>query len=307
MGTTYHVKFIPDTEENLQPEIEKLLIAINNKMSTYIKNSEISNFNQRIKNGTWEIISPEFFGVVEHALNLAAETNGAFDPTLGPLVNLWGFGPGGVRKIPSSKQIAMAKIKTGFNKIELDKTSKKIRKKNAGVYLDLSASAKGYGVDQIANLLEKKNISNYMVEIGGEIRTSGKKVKGPWKIAIEAPQPETKKPYQKILKLGKMALATSGDYRNFFKAGDQHFSHTINGKTGRPVAHSLASVSVLDPASCMNADALATALMAMGPEKGFAFAEARNIAAYFIYRKTLEGKVHFIDKATSLFTKWVNP
>ena len=192
--------------------------------------------------------------------------------------------------------------RVGFKNVIVDPISKKIKKLIPGVYVDLSASAKGYGVDAIAELLSQNKLNNFMVEIGGEIITKGSKGERDWKIAVEAPNPlnvETR--YQKILNVSNMAVATSGDYRNFFKESGKKYSHTINFKTGMPVEHTLASVTVVDSNSCMIADAWATALMALGPIAGYELAEKLGLSAYFIYKLDGQSDSAFVDKGTSKF------
>jgi len=312
MGTHYNVKFYSskdlDSKELAQEEIDTILKKVNKEMSTYLKESEISYFNNSDRIG-WISISKSFFKVTEYALNLAKNTEGRFDPTIGPLVNLWGFGPGGERKVPKEEEIKAAQMRVGFDKILLNKEKSEIKKKVPGIYLDLSSLAKGFGVDQVSDFLESKKIQSYMVEIGGEVRTLGKKIKGgAWRIAIEAPHPENSgEQYQKILDLNKMSLATSGNYRNFFMENGQKFSHTLDSKTGRPVAHTLASVSVAHPESCMKADALATALMAMGVEKGLDFAQKEGIAAYFVFRDDGQEGQPFVTKETTEFSRLFGP
>jgi thiamine biosynthesis lipoprotein len=304
MGTTYNIRYLQDISvdpNQLKTTIDEALIELNAKMSTYINDSELSTFNK--SNSTqWQPIGPELLFVVNHALAVAKKTEGTFDPTIGPLVNLWGFGPSGKRKVPTDIEISETKKRVGFQKIQINEEKSLWRKNTADVYVDLSASAKGYGVDKVAKLLLNKGLSNFMVEIGGEIRTSGSKNGKPWVIAIESPsRDKTKKSYQKLLKLNSMAMATSGNYRNFFKEGKKHYSHTINFKTGKPISHTLASVSVVDKESCMNADALATALMAMGLDNGLKIAEKLNIPAYFIYK--LDSQDDFLVAESSEFKK----
>lgn len=304
MGTHYNVKFFSEEHGNeLKEDVDALLKEVNQQMSTYIKSSEISYFNEFNRLG-WQKISPDFFGVTAYALELAKKTDGKYDPTIGPLVNLWGFGPKGERKVPAQELVDKALLVVGHDKILLNKETFEIKKKVPGVYLDLSSLAKGYGVDKVGMLLESKGIKNYMVEIGGEVRTRGEKPKHEkWKIAIEAPNPEVNGgPYQKVIELNQLSMATSGSYRNFFESEQKRYSHTIDTKTGKPVLHTLASVSVIDE-SCMKADAVATALMAMGPEDGYTYATQNAIAAYFVYGKDSQSGRIFATKETQHFTE----
>lgn len=308
MGTQYNVKYYTsdklDDKVKTQEQIDEVLKKVNKEMSTYLKDSEISYFNQTDRLG-WLKISPDFFKVTTYALQLAHESEGAFDPTIGPLVNLWGFGPGGTKMVPKAEQIEEALKRVGYDKINLNQERSEIKKKVPGVYLDLSALAKGFGVDKVGDFLEENDIKDYMVEIGGEVRTKGKKEDNSlWKIAIEAPHPTSQgESYQRILSLNSLSLATSGNYRNFFMENGKKYSHTMNVKTGKPVAHSLASVSVADQSSCMKADAIATALMAMGQKKGFEYAQKNNIAAYFVYREDGQEDQKFVTRETEKFKK----
>ncbi|EQC44651.1 ApbE family protein [Bacteriovorax sp. BSW11_IV] len=311
MGTTYSVKYtlgkVTISEKALQALIDEELVHVNALMSTYIPTSEISLFNKN-QSSDWTVIHQDFFYVLEHALGVSEATNGIFDPTIGPLVNLWGFGPDGTRKVPEAQKLAFAMEAVGHNLIVIDKENRRIKKLHPRLYLDLSASAKGYGVDAVAKVLDQKGIHDYMVEIGGEVKTSGLKNGHKWKIAIEAPHPTNiTERYQKVVSLSNLAMATSGDYRNFFEQGGKKYSHTINFKTGKPVEHTMASVTVIDEKSCMNADAWATAFNAMGPVAAMELAEKLNIAAYFIYRldnqENGQEASQFVSKESSAFKK----
>lgn len=295
MGTIYNVKYrhedgIP-AKEAVAMEIEKLLKHLNAKLSTYITDSEISRFNRDGRIGKWVAIGPELHFVARHALEIAGKTNGAFDPTLGPLVNLWGFGPQGEKKVPENKEIVQRLKRVGYQKLEL--ADGKIKRLVKGMYLDLSASAKGYAVDRIAKLLSSFHATDYMVEIGGEVLVSGN-----WNIGIESPG-DSKIPgksLEKMLKLSKGALASSGSYRNYFQSGGKKYSHIISRDSGRPIKNDLVAVTVYDPASCMHADALATALMAMGFEKASRFAKQNKVAAWLIRRDgTAVGSDAFLE------------
>ncbi len=305
MGTSYSIRYFANnkTEDKvkLKASIDTILVDINQEMSTYIKTSELSTFNSS-KSTDWVKSSQNLFHVINYALIVAKETKGVFDPTIGPLVNLWGFGPNGQRKVPTTQQIEKARKRVGYKSLLVDSKNKKIKKLKTDIYVDLSASAKGFGVDAVAGLLNHYQVKNYMVEIGGEVITKGNKGDRSWRIAIEAPNPENQnRPYQKVLNISGMGLATSGDYRNFFMQNGKKYSHTINFKTGKPVDHTLASVSVAHESSCMKADAWATALLALGPIKGMELAKKLNLAAYFIYK--LKGDDKFIAKGTSRFNE----
>ena len=285
MGTRYTVKYIGpelnDTPEQVQKQIDHLLIDINREMSTYIPDSEISQLNEN-QSADWIKLSPRLFTVLAAAKLISDLSNGAFDVTIGPLVNLWGFGPEGERDVPSKTDIDRTKQLVGFDHIQIDIDGQSIKKKHPGIYIDLSAIAKGYGVDLIGQFLCQLEIENYMVDIGGEVKTKGLKNGEPWQIGIEKPDPNART-IHKILEISDMNVATSGGYRNFFESDGKNFSHTIDPQTGYPVEHRLVSVTVFDQESCMEADALATTLMVLGPESGMEFVQKNDVAAYFIY------------------------
>jgi len=299
MGTTFTVKWVsasPDKELNQM--IDSALVAVNQSMSTYMPDSELSVLNRLGDNEVMQISEPLAY-VLELSQTISTQTQGAFDITVGPVVNLWGFGPSGrVLKAPSDELIASVQKRVGYQSIFL-KGAEVSKSKNS--YIDLSAVAKGYGVDVIAQLLEEHGISSYLVEIGGELRARGLKPDGKeWRIAIEAPGTAVERTIQRIIAVKDVGIATSGDYRNYFEENGVRFSHTIDPLTGRPINHRLASVTVLMP-SCAEADALATAMMVMGPERGQSFAEKHNINALFII-KTDTG---FEERMTSDFSNFL--
>lgn len=281
MGTTYHIQWrgaFAAEPAKLQQEIDMLLVQVNQQMSTYIPDSELSLFNKTPAPAQVPA-SPELRFVLQQSLEINHLSGGYFDVTVGPLVNLWGFGPDEMEeKKPSVEQISQAKAQVGSAAITVGDTW---LSKSAQRYVDLSAIAKGYGVDQVATLLEQKGIQDYLVEIGGELRLKGQKQTGRnWKVAVEAPDVSERR-VQKVLSVTNTGMATSGDYRNYFEVNGERFSHTIDPFTGSPVRHKLASVTILHP-QCSMADGLATTMMVMGEEKAPAFAQAHNIAAYFI-------------------------
>jgi len=297
MGTYFKVtvRSLPPSihEDELKASIEKLLEKVNAQMSTYIPESEISRFNQYEKTD-WFPVSSETALVVNEALKIHYLTQEAFDITIGPLVNLWGFGPPGRKgEIPNQEKVNIALKTVGSRHLQSRLNPPSLKKDIADLYLDLSGIAKGFGVDHLAEYLESIGITDFLVDIGGEMKTSGHKGDGlPWKIAIERPVID-KQEIQKIIDLTDQAVATSGDYRNYFEKDDRRYSHEINPKTGQPVQHRLASVTVLDT-SCMRADALATALMVLGPQEGYRLAEREKLAVLFI----VKGQDGFFEKAT---------
>jgi thiamine biosynthesis lipoprotein len=241
--------------------------------------------------------------VLEVAQETSRLSDGAFDVTVAPLVNLWGFGPGPMRDgIPDQDQIRSALARVGYQRLHLRSEPPGIRKERPDLVVDLSAIAKGYGVDLVAEHLDALGLENYLVEIGGEVWGKGHNARGtPWRIAIEKPSPAQRSVYA-VVRLDGRGIATSGDYRNFFEQQGQRFSHTIDPTSGRPVIHDLASVTVLSP-TVTRADALATALLVLGPEQGYRLAEQQGLAALFIIR---EGD-GYKEKQTRLFEQFRVP
>lgn len=288
MGTTYNVKVVDlpgaVSSDELQQKINEALERINNLMSTYQTDSELSRFNGD-PTTNWVPVSMALAQVVDEARKTSEQSGGAFDVTVGPLVNLWGFGPGNKeKKLPTSEEIAITRQGVGFRKLQVRFDPPGLRKLLPELYVDLSAIAKGYGVDEVARLLDALEIANYLVEIGGEIHASGHSSRGtPWRVAVETPDSRRRSVYR-IVELSGGGMATSGDYRNFYTHDGKRYSHTIDPVTARPVTHQLASVTVLMP-DTMRADALATAMMALGPEAGFELAVSQGIAALFVVRQ----------------------
>lgn len=287
MGTTYSVKIVPkniDIDKSIiHTNIDNILTGINQSMSTYIDDSELSRFNQS-KISDWQTLSEDLYSVIEHANKVSLISNGAFDITVGPLVNLWGFGPDPyTRAIPTDQVIKSIKQHTGFEKLSFNKSTHQISKSDPDITIDLSGIAKGFAVDKIANYLDRQNFQNYLVEIGGELIGKGTNAtQHAWRIGIERPTP-LKRSIQRIIKIKDLAMATSGDYRNYFEKDGVRYSHTIDPETGKPVNHRLASVTVLSK-STMNADALATAFMVLGTDKAISLANKLGIAVYTIIK-----------------------
>jgi thiamine biosynthesis lipoprotein len=285
MGTTYNVKFVPVkgvNQDRLHKQIDQILVDINQLMSTYIQDSELSQFNQWASTDPFTL-SPQTLEVLNEAKRLGAMSDGLLDVTVGPLVNLWGFGPQNrPEKIPSEIVIKNTLQQIGLNKLTVGSTwAKKLEK---DLYVDLSTIAKGYAVDQLAELLLQNQITRFLVEIGGEMRLSGIKASGiPWKVAIEKPQTEQRS-VQKIISIGNNAIATSGDYRNYYEQEGVRYSHLIDPTTGYPIRHNVVSATVVHPSS-MTADGLATALNVMGKENALELAEKYNIAVLLITKE----------------------
>ncbi|MEG9481458.1 FAD:protein FMN transferase [Mannheimia sp. HC-2023] len=294
MGTTYTVKYIDNGEvknlanpEKVKSELDRLLVEVNNQMSTYQQDSEISRFNQLKEANQAVEISQDFAKVVQEAIRLNKITEGALDVTVGPLVNLWGFGPDKrLNKVPSDEQIKERSSYVGIDKISLKMEGKPILTKTMpNLYLDLSSIAKGFGVDKLAEHLEKIGLSNYLVEIGGELRGKGKNLQGlDWRIAIEQPIMEQAQSVQITVPLHNLGMATSGNYRNYFEdENGNRLSHIIDPKKLSPVSHNLASITVLAPTT-MTADGLSTGLFVLGAEKALALAEREKLAIFLIVK-----------------------
>ncbi len=302
MGTGYSVKLGENPDETVLEELERdirqQLAAINAKMSTYIPASEISRFNES-ESVDWIPVSVELVEIVSLAQVISEQTAGAFDTTVHGLVTLWGFGAAGsVTHPPSKKQLASLLETTGFERIDWRRAPPALRKHHPELELDLSAIAKGYAVDKVAETVEQAGINNYLVEIGGEIRVKGGKTESQgWRIAIQLPDARSGSPHR-TMTLSEGAVATSGDYQNYFEADSKRYSHAIDPRSGRPISHALASVTVISE-DCATADGLATALLVMGPEQGLAFAAANNIPALFISR----GDGGFLEWATDSFKR----
>lgn len=303
MGTSFSIKAgqLPDgiKVKPLQKLIKIRLDEINQSMSTYLDDSELSLINNN-QSSQEQAVSAELFKVLTAAKEVSKKSAGAFDITVGPLVNLWGFGSDGIRfKTPEKSKIQEVLAKTGDKYYSLYPKKLAIKKLKDDLSLDLSALAKGYAVDQAALVLEQNGIEDYLVEIGGELRLKGHNILGKkWRIALEKPN-IYKRELHKVLAITNTAMATSGDYRNFFEQDGKRFSHTIDPRTGSPITHQLASVTVLH-ASSMLADAWATALMVLGSEAGYKLAEQEQLAAFFIIKK----QQGFVELATPLFTEY---
>jgi len=309
MGTRYAVKIarLPAADPGapfdagaLETAVDDRLAQINERMSTYLEDSEVSRF-ARAPADDWFGVSEETARVVAAALRLGEVTSGALDITVGPLVELWGFGKSGDREVPDPEALAAARARTGPDKIEARLEPPALRKGAPDLAIDLSAIAKGYAVDEVARLLDEAGIEGYLVEIGGELRARGTRADGSvWRVGVEEPRPG-RRSVHRVLPARDVAVATSGDYRNFFEQDGVRYGHTLDPRTGEPVRHALGSVTVLDP-SCMRADGLATGLLVLGPEEGFDTAERLGAAALFLVRE--DGGVR--ERATAAFEAMVS-
>jgi thiamine biosynthesis lipoprotein len=305
MGTTWHVSYIEPSAglspDQLQSGIEGLLEQINLSMSTYLGDSQISQFNA-LETNTWFKATPDFFQVLSAALEVGRQSEGAYDITVAPLVELWGFGPGGViSRPPTEQEVAALMGRIGQGNLRLDSQNVSVMKLS-DLSLDFSSLAKGYGVDRIAQWLREKGVDRFMVEVGGEMRLSGLSGRGDlWRIAIEQPE-NIGRSVATAINLTGTAVATSGDYRNYFEADGQRYSHMIDPRSGYPITHDLVSVTVVHP-SCMTADAWATALAVLGAKRAMVVAQAQGLAVYFIRRVGDE----LVHSHTPLFADYLVP
>ncbi len=303
MGTTFNVTAIGEDldETALAASVAETLAAVNAKMSNWDPNSEVSTFSASASTDP-VAVSDEFALVLAAANDVHNKTDGAFDVTLGPLIELWGFGP---RKpedpVPSDADIEAALAGVGQKRLlTLDAEAGTLAKSEPGVGINLSAIAKGYGIDAVAETLRDAGIENYLVEIGGDLVSKGQNDKGEaWQIGIEKPQAGSQS-LQLIVSLDDRGMASSGDYKNYFEQDGVRYSHIIDPITGRPITHRTTSVTVLAE-NAMMADAWATAMLALGQEKGMQLAEEHKLAVYFISRDVTGGDDAYITSHSSAF------
>ena len=279
-GTTYSVTY--QSKDDLQKDIETAMTEVDNSLSMFNDSSTISKVNRNAG------MTPDsmFLHVFHLAMNVSRETGGAFDITVAPLVNAWGFGfKSGIN--PTQKDIDSLLAFIGYEKITYDESKGIIAKSDPRVMLDCSAIAKGYGSDHVADMFKRKGIANFMIEIGGEVVANGVNNKGTaWRIGIAKPDDDTlalKHDVQNVISVSGRAVATSGNYRNYYIKDNKKYAHTIDPASGRPVQHSLLSATVMAD-DCATADAYATAFMVMGVDKAKAVLEHHpELAAYLIY------------------------
>jgi thiamine biosynthesis lipoprotein len=285
MGTSYTVELAAPIDDAVRTRLAELieveLAAINRAMSTYDPRSELSQFNRR-QDFRWAPASPGLLEVLDSASRISTSTQGAFDVTVGPLVDLWGFGPQyGTRRVPNDALIERVRESVGHQHVQIDPSAGAIRKRHSRTQVDLSAIAKGYGVDRVAMILDRQGVHDYLVEIGGELRARGTTAAGrPWRVGIERPV-EGRHVVGEIVVLENRAIATSGTTEDFFEQGGRHYSHIIDPMTARPVDHPPMAVSVVADTT-MEADAWATALVVLGSERGYSLAQARGLAVLFV-------------------------
>lgn len=282
MGTLWSLRLDNPTFaplEQVRARIEAAFEQVIAQMSTWESDSDICHYNNAPA-GSVHALAPEFLRVLECSLEWAEASQGAVDPTVGPLVGLWGFGAHArPARQPAAEELEAVRSRVGWSKVHLDASAATVRQPG-GVELDFSGIAKGFAVDHACAALQELGLRNFVLEIGGEVRANGRRPDGQgWRIQIEAAEGVTWP-----LALSDMSVATSGDRWHTHTEQGRHWSHTIDPRTGRPIEHSLASVSVLH-AQCMQADALATLLTVLGPAEGMAFAQQHDVAALFVVHK----------------------
>jgi thiamine biosynthesis lipoprotein len=303
MGSHYSIKYLrgergPSLAE-AQTATEAILTEVDQQLSTYRDDSLIARFNALPANSC-QTMPADVLMLVRFAEQLAQQSDGAFDLTLAPLLNLWGFGPQARgEQVPSAEQISAAQARIGHQHLRIEGAQ---LCKDLPLELDFNSIAAGYAVDRISARLAELGVRSYLVEVTGELKAQGQKADGsPWRIAIEAPL-EDQQVAQRILVLDGYGVSTSGDYHNFFQQDGLRYSHSLDPHTGAPIRHGLAQVSVVDP-SVLRADGLSTLLMVLGPERGLAFAERMGVAALFVSR----GEQGFVSRSSSAFSQLFGP
>ena len=297
MGTTWSVQLADNPTGNVQTIIQTELNIVNAKMSTYQPDSEISRFN-RHDTEPFDISSDTAL-VIQTALDLHQKSLHAFDITIGPVVNAWGFGFPPAFKTPTEDSLEMFKGSVGSDKLTLNNTT--LTKSNAETKIDLSAIAKGYAVDAVSQALLESGYNNFLVEVGGEIYAHGTKRNDPWLVGIEQPTKEQGVVHL-VIPLQNAALATSGDYRNYKEKNGVRYSHTIDPRTLKPIAHNIASISVVAP-TVMEADGWATALNVLGEEEALRVAEEYDLGLYMLLR---EDDGTFRSRSNAYFAELLN-
>ncbi len=284
MGSTYSIKYVRHADlpkpAVVQAEVEKILAQVDQQMSTYRSDSDIERFNALPANSCQKMPAP-ILELVRVGEQLSVQSEGSYDLTVEPLLNLWGFGPQAREEIvPTADALAEVRQRVGHAHLRIvdDQLCK-----DAAVEVDFNSIAAGYAVDVIAARLEALGIHNYLAEATGELKAAGKKPDGsPWRIALEEPR-DDQQVAERIITVDGYGVSTSGDYRNYFEQDGRRYSHTFDARTGAPVAHALASVTVIHPSALM-ADGLSTLLLILGPERGWDFAEKHDIGAFFVIR-----------------------
>ncbi|TDQ40267.1 thiamine biosynthesis lipoprotein [Thiopseudomonas denitrificans] len=302
MGSTYTIKYVANkttpAADAAGVVVQNILDEVDRQMSTYRADSDLSRFN-KLPAGSCEQMPAPVLELIGYADELSRLSEGRFDITIQPLLNVWGFGPASRdRQIPSEEAISEARSRMGYQHLSIEGNQ---LCKEVDLKLDLNSIAAGYTVDRIAAKFEDLGIHNYMVEVTGELIAKGKKPDGsPWRIAIEQPLGNGERVLQRVLEIDGWGVNTSGDYRNYFEEDGIRFSHTLDAKTGAPIAHNLAAVTVIDR-SAMAADGLGTLLMVLGKDEGMKFVRQHGIAALFVTRENGEFVSHVSPDFEQLF------
>ncbi|ROL81493.1 thiamine biosynthesis protein ApbE [Pseudomonas protegens] len=284
MGSTYSVQYVRHSNgpaaSLVKREIEGILAEVDRQMSTYRSDSDIERFNELPANSCQPMPEP-VLQLVRVGEQLSRDSGGAFDLTVEPLLNLWGFGPQGrEEKVPSATALAQVQQRVGHGHLRIEGTQ---LCKDAAVEVDFNSIAAGYAVDRMAARLTELGVENFLAEVTGELKAVGRKVDGsPWRIALEEPR-DDQQVAQRVIALDGYGVSTSGDYRNYFEQDGQRFSHTFDARVGKPITHKLASVTVIHPSALM-ADGLSTLLLILGPEAGWDYAEKHRVGAFFVMR-----------------------
>ena len=290
MGSEWTVRIagsLPAPLVVLQDGVQERFEAVDQSLSTWRRDSALSRFNDDDR-GEWIDIDSELAAVMAYGLGLADRSDGAYDLTVGPLVNLWGFGPDPARNVaPPAAAIEAARARVGWRKVEVDLARHRARKM-PGVRVDLSSLGKGRGVDRVAEYLDARGVANYLIDLSGKLRARGVNAsRRPWVVAVEQPDADdpagAPRTVPAVVNLRNSSIATSGDYRKYFESGGKHFSHIIDPRSGWPVAHTTLSATAI-AATCMEADALATVFMVMGPGDALRLADAHRTPALWISR-----------------------
>ena len=284
MGSTYSIKYVRHAGlpalKDVQPEVEKILADVDQQMSTYRSDSDIERFNDLPANHCQKMPEP-VLKLIRVGEQLSEQSEGSYDLTVEPLLNLWGFGPQARQeKTPTAEALAEVRQRVGYQHLRIDRDQ---LCKDAAVEVDFNSIAAGYAVDSIAAKLDAMGIHNYLAEATGELKATGRKLDGSsWRIALEEPR-DDQQIAQKVIVVDGFGVSTSGDYRNYFQQDGRRYSHTFDARTGAPVLHTLASVTVIHPSALM-ADGLSTLLLILGPERGWDYAQAHDIGAFFVIR-----------------------
>ncbi|RON39962.1 FAD:protein FMN transferase [Pseudomonas brassicacearum] len=299
MGSRYSIQYVRHSStpgpKAVQAEVENILAEVDRQFSTYRSDSDIERFNA-LPAGRCQVMPGPVLELIRVGEQLSSQSEGSYDLTVEPLLNLWGFGPQGrEEKIPTAEALAEVRQRVGHGHLRIDGDQ---LCKDTAVEVDFNSIAAGYAVDTIAAKLEAMGIRNYLAEATGELKAAGKKPDGsPWRIALEEPR-DDQQVAERIIAVDGYGVSTSGDYRNYFEQDGRRYSHTFDARTGAPVLHTLASVTVIHPSALM-ADGLSTLLLILGPEKGWDYAETHDIGAFFVIR----ADTGFVTRTTQAFER----